>query len=130
MVSAAICRGPGTAAFNLSCGAAGNAFAATGGVAAVAAAAPTRPAPLRKLRRLALVELRPLGMRPSQGWRKMRQILSFDQLSPATGGPVKRAPGKAELRGKTATSLASRAAPAPRSLSSSVAALSVRRGGP
>ena len=50
MVSAAIWRGPGTAALNFSCGAAGIALAATGGV--TAAAAPTRPAPLRKLRRL------------------------------------------------------------------------------
>ncbi len=53
MVSAATCRGPGSAAFSFSAGTAGIALAATGGVTAAAAAAPTRPAPLRKLRRLA-----------------------------------------------------------------------------
>ena len=51
MVSAAICRVPGSAAPSFSGCAAGMALAATDGV--TAAAAPTRPAPLRKLRRLA-----------------------------------------------------------------------------
>src|SRR5208282_2478680 len=89
MVSAAIWRAPGTAAFNFSCGAAGIALAATGGV--TAAAAPTRPAPLRKLRRLESGKWRRLDMASSQGWRKSREkigsFLQFGQFSrPVVGG--------------------------------------------
>src|ERR1700722_5687029 len=65
MVSAAICRGPGSAAFNFSAGATGMALAA--GVV-TAAAAPTRLAPLRKLRRLESGDWRRFDMASSQGW--------------------------------------------------------------
>ena len=71
MVSAATCSGPGTAAFNRSCGAVGIALAVTGG--AIATAAPTRPALFRKLRRLESRKLRRFGMASSQGWRESRE---------------------------------------------------------
>jgi hypothetical protein len=67
MVSAAICRGPGTAAFNCVGGATGSALA-TGG--ATAAAAPIKPAPFKKLRRAASGDDPRFGMASS---RKRRQ---------------------------------------------------------
>jgi hypothetical protein len=102
MVSAAICRGPGTAAFNVACGAAGIALAGTGGL--TAAAAPTRPAPLRKFRRLACGTWRRLGTAFSplegiktEGIRRIRDSVGFSRSNGnASMEPWPRAAMRAE----------------------------------